>query len=158
MAPEKKFIYDKNGEAYRIEIEESGIGPSFHLRLTVPHIQSSFIGYANFLWEDDRTLKLADIRMNECAVFLFCQKGIYGLFGGTKREDRNCQRIGLGTEFLKYTLEQVKALGVKRVFGHITRDDYQKNPKLPGWYESHGFTVRLNAQQGGNYAKIEIFF
>jgi len=132
-----KLIYGNNGEAYRIEEEDRDqVGPSFHLRVHASHTQSSFIGRADFLWMDQKkeVLKLADIRLNHKAVLHFRKFKLLWIFSPIRREDRNCQRIGLGTQLLKHSLECVKAKGVKRVWGNITRDDYQENPKLPKWY------------------------
>lgn len=154
-----KLFYDNNGEAYRIEEEDRDrVGPSFHLRIHASHTQSSWIGFANFLWEDKTTLKLADIRTSENAIIHFRRFRFLGVFSPVRREDRNCQRLGLGTQLLKHSLERVKALGVKRVWGNITADDQQKNPKLPEWYESFGFDVKLSEADSGDFATIDLNF
>ena len=159
MTMAMKLIHDSNGAAYQIENEDRDtVGPVFQLKIHPPAIRSSWIGRADFLWMDEATLKLADIKLNPEAVIHFRKFRLLWIFSPISREDRNCQRIRLGTQLLKHSLECVKAMGVKRVWGNITRDDYQKNPKLPKWYAGFGFEVKLNEKDFGEYAKIELTF
>ena len=151
------MIFDKNGAAYRIEPDQDIVGPVFRLKIHDHHTQSSWIGHAKFLWFGNDTLKLADININPEAVIRFRKIRLLWIFSPIGREDRNCQRLRLGTQLLKHSLDCVKAMGVKRMWGNITRDDYQKNPNLPKWYAGFGFDVRLN-EEFGEYAKIELNF
>lgn len=153
-----KVIFDKNGAAYRIERDQDSFGPAFHLKIHDPHTQSSWIGHAKFLWDSNDTLKLADINMNPKAVIHFRKIRMLWKFSPVGRDDRNCQRMGLGTQLLEHSLECVKTMGVKRIWGNITSDDYQNNPNLPKWYASLGFDVKLKGVNLGKSAKIEIQF
>jgi len=149
-----KTIFDKDGEAYQIAIEETSIGPSFRLQFQDHQKQQCFIGFANFIWNDTTTLLLADIRLNEDGIIVYRRTGLFWRFKQARREPKNFQRIGLGTPLLKYALETVKQRGGKRVVGKIKQRDFEKNPNLPKWYADMGFTVTMETEPSAVVARI----
>jgi hypothetical protein len=149
-----KTIIDKNGESYQIAISEEGIGPSFDLRFQAKNIQQSFIGRVKFVWEDVTTLRLADIYLKDNAIVIYRRTGLFWWLKKVRREPKNFQRIGLGTALLKYALDYVKQIGVKRVVGKIKAVDYPKNPNLPRWYTSLGFKVTMETEPSALVARI----
>jgi len=153
------LIHDSNGAGYRIEEEEELTGPIFHLRIATPHVRSSFIGFADFLWEDENLgfLKLADIRINEAATIQFRKLSWLGILSSIRSEDRNCQRLGLGTQLLKHSLERLRARGAKRIVGNIKGHDFAKNPNLPKWYANLGFTVTMETTPSAVVGRISLF-
>ena len=146
-------IFDKYGEAYQIAVSDD-LGPSFHIRFQNPNIQPGFIGNANFLWEDEETLLLADIRLNDKAIIVYRRTGLFWRFRKVRREEKNFQHIGLGTALLKNALEYVKQMGIKKVVGKIKRHDFEKNPNLPRWYAGMGFSVTMEIEPSAVVARI----
>lgn len=138
-----KVILDKKGESYQITVSDDDLGPSFHLKFQDPKIQHSYIGFANFLWDCETTLLLADIRLNDKGIVIYPSTGWFRWLKRARREEKNFQRNGIGTQLLYYALETVKGMGVKRVIGKIKRHDFEKNPNLPKWYADLGFTVTM---------------
>jgi len=144
MTTEMKLIYDNKREPYWIEDEvRDQVGPSFHLRVHASHTQSSFIGRADFLWMDENkeVLKLADIRLNHEAVIHFRKFKPLWIFSPIGRKDWNCQRLGLGTQLLKHSLDCVKAM---------RKEIANANPDLVAENSKYVMQITGDNQEGKN--------
>jgi len=144
-----EVIADKNGETYRIERFDRQTGADFKAFLNSTKVQKVAIGYANCCFESNRTLLLADLKIREDVILVYRRTGLFAEFKTPKRQKRNFQHLGIGTELLKCVIHFAKAKGLEKVVGKIVDGDYSKNPRLPRWYEQRGFVVTMESATRG---------
>jgi GNAT superfamily N-acetyltransferase len=149
-----KIISDKHGEKYRVVIHDDETGPVFKMMTADSKIQETEVGYANCLYEGDGILMLADIHIKEDAVLVYRRTGLFRMFQEVKREQKDFQRCGLGTELLKCVFAFAEEMGIERIVGKIKKVDYPQNPYLPKWYAEMGFTVTMETEPSAVVAKI----
>lgn len=141
-----KEIFDKHGEKYQVVIDNDERHPTFKVLTADARIQETQVGYAHCLYDEgDGTLMLADIRFRDDLILVHRRTGLFWRFKKVRREPKNFQRIGLGTELLKCVFAFAKEKGMKKIVGNIKEVDYPKNPNLPKWYADMGFTVAREA-------------
>lgn len=76
------------------------------------------VGYVNVVEEDNHILCLADIFIKE-----------------------EYQRLGLGKEMMKLSIQRAKQMGYKEIYGHIVPRDKITLEYLQEWYKRQGFEV-----------------
>ena len=97
---------------------------------------------------------LADIRFRDNLTLVYHRTGFFRMFQEPKREVKNFQRRGLGTEFLKCLFIFAKEKGIDRIVGKIKALDFPKNPKLTKWYADMGFIVMMETEPSAIVARI----
>ena len=138
-----KTISDKYGEKFHVVLDDHDSAPIFKVLTSDARIQETEVGYVNCLIESDDILMLADIRMREDVILVYRRTGWFWRFQKVKREKRDFQRRGLGSELLECVLAFAMKKGMKKIVGKIKGVDYPQNPNLPQWYADMGFTVTM---------------
>lgn len=102
------------------------------------------VGWTNYRIEPPLTMKLDNIELLEAPIVFRrgvckCLRLPQWLWGKWQRE--SYERRGLGSALLEAVIELARSKGLQKIKGFIVAGDYWKNPNLPSWYESYGFTV-----------------
>jgi hypothetical protein len=151
---EVKIISDRHGDQYRVVLDDGEIGPVFKVLTVDAKIQETEVGYAKCLYEENGVLMLADVCVHENVVLVRQRTGWFGVFKKAGREVKNFQRRGLGTSLLKCVLEFGVKKRLRRIVGKIKEADYPKNPRLPEWYASMGFSVTMETEPSAVKGRI----
>jgi Acetyltransferase (GNAT) family len=112
------------------QIRDSPIGfELWHEEIRVGHLYfhlwADYVEFSDLLIRDDIKLQ---------------SNTFWGRLWGKPRKI-NYRKRGLGSALLRYFIEHVKSKGARRIEGRIVPLDSEPQPKLEGWYRSHGFTV-----------------
>lgn len=134
---------DQKGELYSLEIFNERRGIDIVVYTSSPHIQKTKVGYAFSMLDSENGLRLTDLKIEEQRAIVIHRTGFFSFLRPTKREIRNFQGLGIGTQILTFMIESAKKQAIKRIYGEIVEVDYPKNPKLPQWYKSLGFKVEM---------------
>ena len=141
-----KSVSDNHGEKYHVVLDDNNSAPIFKVLTADARIQETEVGYANCLFESDDILMLSDIRIREDVILVYQRTGWFWRFQKVRREKKNFQRRGLGSELLKCVLAFAVEKSMKKIVGKIKGVDYPKNPNLPKWYADMGFTVTMETE------------
>lgn len=90
------------------------------------------VAYAHLTLQDERA-ELADIRVSPSIVTKYSL--LRQLLGFVRK--RNFQHKGLGSQFLKLVIDEVRLRGASRIEGTMDGDI----KRLTAWYKSFGFAI-----------------
>ena len=149
-----KTIADKHGEKYHVILHDDEFGPVFKVLIADGRIHEAVVGYANCLYEGTGILMLADICFCDNLTLVYRRTGLFWRFKKVRRETKNFQQRGLGSELLKCVFAYAEEKDIDRIVGKIKDLDYPKNPNLLKWYADMGFTVTMEAESSIAIARI----
>lgn len=65
-----------------------------------------------------------------------------------KQKGIDYRHHGLGSELLKFVIEQARNLGIRHIYGSIVQRDIDQTPNLLEWYQRHGFVLCQDSPRG----------
>jgi hypothetical protein len=149
-----KTIADEHEEKYQVVLQDNEFDPVFKVLTADSGIQETVVGYANCLYEGTGILMLADIRFFDNHILVYRRTGLFWRFKKVRRETKNFQQRGLGSELLKCVFAYAEEKGIEQIVGKIKDLDYPKNPHLLKWYANMGFKVTMETESSVVIARI----
>jgi 3-deoxy-D-arabino-heptulosonate 7-phosphate (DAHP) synthase len=134
---EEHFIRDRTGRVYRLSVTDD-TDTVYNAIVLDGHI---WVGEFKCLVHSINVLELCDIVI--WANALRRDNFVVQIVRAIMRQPQtiNYRSQGLGTELLRYIIEQARNKGMKRIVGLVVPRDLANTPNLIEWYQSAGFVV-----------------
>ncbi|MGC9524053.1 MAG: GNAT family N-acetyltransferase [Limnospira sp.] len=134
------IVRDNKGRTYEIKVIDflNDELESYLVIFKITRLQrDAEVGDAKCLIESSKVMKLGDIHIKENVEF---SSGYDKWFKLTHWfEPTNYQKQGLGTLLLNCVIDYAKSRNIEIIYGDLSPDDLQNNPKLVTWYKKFGF-------------------
>jgi GNAT superfamily N-acetyltransferase len=133
-------VVDRMGRRYKLELFKTGRSWFFKLWDGDSRIGQMSCGV------NGQILHLSDVNIYDKPRhrMLRWHEQILEKLGLRERRIDNYQRRGLGTALVNYVIDRARKSGFVEIKGEMVARDLQKNPNLPSWYKSLGFSIKGN--------------
>lgn len=136
LDPIYHVVRDREGREYPLRVDgDSGL---FIVKVLQ---QGSEIGRIQWVFHPPGQMCLGDLIINDAVVHTPQNQAIALLQLAFKPKPVDYRRRGLGTQLLRFAIDQARRRGARRIYGSLMQEDIARNPNLVDWYKKHGFHI-----------------
>lgn len=145
------WLTDRRGARFRFERTEGEFACDWHV-----YADGWEIGHT-YCIKEPPTLVLGDICLKE--QFTPPKRRLHRILErllGITSPSVNYRGNGLGSALLVDVITWAKAHSYQRITGKVAPKDFGRNPRLPDWYQRHGFQFERYPEGSGDIGKLTL--